>query len=149
MRSIQVSTDVFAAIWRDRRDGEDSEDSILRRRFDLDQEPEPAALDGPIGPIGTGFYDARYDATWDEGEEIFRVYKGTEFRAQARGRKWLLLNTGKTYPTLNALSKATAGHENAWNGWFYIDGNRRRSIAHKRNPSKVIRRIVTDEDLIA
>lgn len=144
MRTIQVSTDVFAAIWRDRKKSENSEDDILRRRFKLKPRTEVASWrDNP------GFYDARYDASWREGEEIFRVYKGGEYRARAQGGKWLLLNNGKHYPTLNALSRATVGQENAWKGWFYMSGNKRRPVAEKRNPTKVSRRTATEEDLFA
>jgi len=36
MRTIQVSVDTFAAIWADRRAGENSEDEILRRKFNAE-----------------------------------------------------------------------------------------------------------------
>jgi hypothetical protein len=39
VRTIQVSMDTFAAIWADRRAGENSEDAILRRKFNIEAAP--------------------------------------------------------------------------------------------------------------
>ena len=96
MRTIQVSTNVFAAIWRDRREGEDNEDQILGRKFNV---PRKRPVNGSAKQ---GFYDSRYDAHFPEGFEIFRVHKGTEYRAKAESGMWRL-NTGATYASLKEL----------------------------------------------
>lgn len=82
---------------------------------------EPTASQNP------GFSDPRFDLVLPEGFEIFRNYKGTEFRARATGGKWLLLNNGKLFPSLNQLSGGTSGNiENAWRNWYFMgrDGKR-------------------------
>lgn len=64
MRTIQVSTDTFAAIWADRRAGENSEDTILRRKFNVQAAP-PDAQDAVSSagrrpaPNGIGYQDLR------------------------------------------------------------------------------------------
>ena len=137
MRTIQVSTDVFAAVWRSRQEGENTEDQILRRVFHIKTlAPGPLSNGKP-----QGFQDLRNGASFDEGEEIFRVYKGTEYRARAEGGAWTLLNTGKRYLSVKELSDATVGHENAWTGWFYLDAKgRRRPVSDRRDSSKIHRR---------
>lgn len=40
MRSVQVSTDVYAAIWSKRQASEDSEDAILRRLLQIQPPPQ-------------------------------------------------------------------------------------------------------------
>ena len=84
MRTITVSTDVFATIWAKRRESEESEDAILRRLLGC-----PAA-DGPSrdaeagrGSARDGVYDARNGVHFREGLEVFRVYKGTHYLAVA------------------------------------------------------------------
>ncbi len=137
MRTIPVSTDVFAAIWADHQAGETNEDHILRRKYGVKaQSPERPYDDAP-----QGFYDARYGARFPESFEISRVHKGTKYRAHAEGGSWKLLNTGARYPSLKALSDATVGHENAWDGWFYLDADgRRRKVSAMRDPSLIRRR---------
>ncbi len=136
MRTIQVSTDVFAAIWRDRQEEEQSEDQILRRRYGLPSK-RPSGADAN----GSGFYDARYSARFAEGFEIFRSYKGKEYRARAERGAWKRLDTGVRYSTLRELSRATVGHENPWDGWYYVDASGKRSvISDMRDPSKISRR---------
>jgi hypothetical protein len=124
MRTINVTTDVYAAIWAAREPGEESEDVILKRVLNV-----PTATVQRKGQArnGEGFSDARFDLVLPEGFEIFRNYKGTEFRARATGGKWLLLQDGKLYPSLNQLSRATSGNiENAWRNWYFVaqDGKR-------------------------
>jgi hypothetical protein len=137
MRTIQVSTDVFAAIWRDRQEGEHNEDQMLRRRYGL---PKPSCSNG-ADSSDSGVHDPRYGVRFVEGFEIFRTYKGKEYRARAESGAWKLLNTGVRYSTLRALSQAVVGHENAWDGWRYTDpSGKRRPISDMRDPSKINRR---------
>jgi hypothetical protein len=126
VRTIQVSTDTFAAIWADRRAGENSEDAILRRKFNIEAAPidaQQASSSDNRRPssIGIGYYDRRFGAQFAEGFEIFRQYKGTDYSAKATSGAWLLMNTGDLYPSLNSLSKAIGAREDAWGGWRYRD----------------------------
>jgi hypothetical protein len=126
IRTIQVSTDTFAAIWADRRAGEHSEDAILRRRFNVEPAPSniqhaPSSADLRPSPTGIGYYDRRFGIRFTEGFEIFRHYKGTDYSAKATFGAWLLMNTGDLYASLNRLSKAIGAHEDAWHGWQYRD----------------------------
>jgi hypothetical protein len=115
MRNISVSTDVYAAIWAARQPSENDEDEILRRILEVTSPPaeKPAA--------GGGVVDQRNGVSFPEGFEIFRGYRNTQYRAVATNGEWLLMNNGKRYPTLNALSSAIGAVENAWMGWRYLD----------------------------
>ena len=78
MRSITISTDVFARIWSLRELGEDTEDMILRRVLEC---PSPSGSDPEIAPPSQhmiGFLDARHGVSFTEGFEVFRTYRGTE-----------------------------------------------------------------------
>jgi hypothetical protein len=148
MRTIQVSTDVFQAIWTDRREPEATEDQILRRKYGL----KIGAVASKETARPQGFHDARYGFSCEEGFEIFRVHLGTDYRARAEGGAWTLLNSGARYHSLKELSDATVGHENAWTGWWYLDeSGRRHRIAEMRDPSRIRRRrpqiVARDEDL--
>jgi len=134
MRTINVSTDVYAAIWASREAGEESEDSILKRVLkvsggQIQQQPVKA---------GEGFNDPRFDLVLPESFEIFRNYKHTEYRARATGGKWLLVNDGQLYPSLNQLSRATSGNiENAWRNWYFMDRDGKRHLIERlRNDVK-------------
>jgi hypothetical protein len=73
------------------------------------------------------------------GFEIYRTYKGKEYRAQAIQGFWFWNGTG--YPTLNELSSAIGiSHENAWASWFYDEKGRRYPVSNLREASKIIRR---------
>jgi hypothetical protein len=140
MRSISVSTDVFAKIWAQRRDGEDSEDAILRRVFGAPPaRPSTAALETNGA---AGFYSKRFDVRFPEGFEIFRNFKGTDYRARATGGHWQLQNDGEAYGSLSELSGAVGAKiENAWANWFFTDeAGERRPISVLRPASKVARR---------
>ena len=121
-RTITVSTDVFAAIWAKRQEGEDSEDDILRRIFGIaksEKDTEPRqALTGSGGCL-----DRRNNVHFPQGFEIFRIYKRKDYRAIAQDGSWLRLDTGNLYPTLNQLNASiAAGTENVWNGnWKFKD----------------------------
>jgi hypothetical protein len=123
MRNISVEMDTFAAIWADRRPGEDTEDAVIRRRFGV----KPA----PVREIPTkiGFSDLQLKHPLPEGFEIFRTYKGTEYRATAIDGQWLLANTGRKYPSLNQLSRAVSSNvENAWKNWYFKNQNGQRRL---------------------
>src|SRR5271168_341806 len=120
MRTIQVSTDTFAAIWADRCAGENSEDAIIGRRFNVQAAPTEVEQDAPPStdrhpsPSGPGYYDRRFGVQFAEGFEIFRHYKGTDYSAKATSHAWLLMNTGDLYGSPNRLSKAIGAQEDAW-----------------------------------
>ena len=118
MRNIQVSADVYAAIWKRQEPGEATEDEILRREFKLPL-TQP---NGPKTPDTTiGIYDRRNGVTFAAGFEVFRVYKGKESRAHARGGLWYREDTGESFPTLNQLSRSIGASEDAWQGWMHRD----------------------------
>jgi hypothetical protein len=135
MRNIQVSPDVFQAIWSARKPGQDSEDAILRGVFSLG----PALPERDI-TVTVGFHDPRYGVKLPVDFEIFRTYKGKEHRARAIQGFWHWNGTG--YGTLNELNKAigVAGPENAWKAWYYMDGERRRPLSDLRDQSTIVRR---------
>lgn len=120
-RTIPISTEVFAAIWASRQDGEETEDAILRRVLGCAKasEGDPAAA-LPASDTG-GVYDSRNGVSFPEGFEILRTYKRKEYRAHARNGFWVRADNGSRYPTLNQLnSSIAAGAENVWNGnWKY------------------------------
>jgi hypothetical protein len=126
-RSITVSTDLYAAIWRVQKPGEETEEEILRRLLGVPS--GQSAIQGT--PEKIGFSDPRFGIKLPDGFEIFRVYKGTEYRAKAVDGRWLLTNTGEMYPSFNQLSRAVTGgkSENTWFNWYYLDkGNKRQLI---------------------
>jgi hypothetical protein len=137
MRSIQVSTDVFAAIWAARVDGEPTEDAILHRVLKVKSGPTSKRdLE-----VTFGFRDTRFGVSLPAGFEIFRTYLGKEYRAQAVQGVWILGETGIGYTTLNELSNAIgASRENAWGAWFYMDGKKRRPISDLRDQTKIVHR---------
>lgn len=59
-RTIPVSTDVFAAIWSHRQEGEETEDAILRRILECQPAPDTATQANPqTTDISEGFIDRR------------------------------------------------------------------------------------------
>jgi hypothetical protein len=132
MRNIPIETDTFAAIWADRQPGEETEDAIIRRKFGV-KKPTPSM---PTGPYKVGFREARYGLELPEGFEIFRVYKGADYRATAVDGQWVLINSGNTYPSLHKLSRAVSGNvENAWNNWYFQSRfGSRRLVSELRDP---------------
>ena len=133
MRTIDISTDVFAAIWALRQNGEESEDAILKRVL-VGSNPETKNADHET-QIVIGVYDARNDVRFPEGFGIQRTYKGVTYKAVAEGGNWRRLDNGEEFPTLNQLNCSIAdGNENVWNGnWKYLDPNGRlRSINELR-----------------
>jgi hypothetical protein len=138
MRNIQVSADVFQAIWSVRKSGQDTEDAILRGILKI-AESDPSISKRDI-TVTVGFHDPRYDVRLEQGFEIHRRYKGKEYRAQAIQGFWRWNGTG--YPSLNELNKAIgiAGPENAWMAWYYFDGNSRHPLSDLRDQSTIVRR---------
>lgn len=142
MRSIQVSTFVFSAIWSSRQEGEETENEILERllRKPTDQAARFDAENN--SPAATGFSDPRYNVVFPEGMEIVRTYKGKVYRAIARRGAWYINNVDKPFHSLNALSREVAsGPENAWINWFFIDqDNVRRPISSLRDQARIPRK---------
>ncbi len=149
MRTIQVSLDVFQAIWTNRHPEEQSEDDILRRLILKEKAVHPSRPESMNGVIKQperdmrveiGFHDPRYGVELPAGFEIFRTYKGREYRAQAVQGFWILGDKG--YGTLNELNGALGvGSENAWKVWFYKDDQgRKRPLSDLRDQSRIIRR---------
>ena len=136
-RMIDVSTEVFAAIWARRQDGEETENAILQRLLGLAPriESAPAAPAPATSRSQPGFYDSRNGVTFPRGFEIFRSYKRKEYRAVAQDGHWRRLDTGALFPSLNKLNASiAAGNENVWNGnWKFRDeGGAVKSIATLR-----------------
>lgn len=130
-RSIDVSTDVYAAIWAARRPGENCEDAVLARVLGCNGTPsQQGELESQ--PSSGGVYDSRNNVHFEEGFEIFRNYKSRRYEAVAKSGLWVRKDTGASYATLNQLNSSIAqGAENVWNGnWKFRDGNgAERSIA--------------------
>jgi hypothetical protein len=137
MRTIQVSTEVFAAIWAARQPGENNEDDTLRRVLHVPQAPPSPSTSTP-----QGWTQKRFNVSVPEGFRIERNYKGTDYEAEATGGSWKLLNTGMTYPSLTALSEAIqTGIENVWANWYYTDEQgKRRPVSDLRDPQTIRKR---------
>lgn len=121
MRTIQVSTEVYAAIWAARQAGEENEDHVLQRvlkAMPATERPTPDAK-----PSASGIFDGRSGVHFSEGLQIFRHYKGRDYRAVARSGHWYREDNGQPYRSLNRLnSSIVAGSENVWNGnWKFQD----------------------------
>lgn len=144
MRTIQVSTEVYAAIWADRQEGEESEDAMLRRKYRVPRKQMAPAPTTPMprGDKQDGFAEPRYGFVVPEGFEIFRTFLGKEYRARATRGAWRLDSDGRLYPSLNALSTAIGTQiENVWMNWLY----RRPSgetvpVSELRDPSRITKR---------
>lgn len=122
-RTIEVETDVYAAIWADRKSGEDTEDEILARKYGVQrQKTQPVALSDRVG-----WTDPRHGVELKEGQQIFRVYKGQEYRATATDGYLVRTDNNVKYNSLNQLSRSIHDNvENAWNNWYVAlkDGQR-------------------------
>lgn len=118
MRHIAISTDVFAAIWQQRRDGEDTEEAILRRLLGLPAEPKVKTRENSP----QGFLDDRSGTFFPQGMVIFRKYKGKDIRARAVNGFWLHEISQRKFSSLNRLSQHFVdANENAWVNWKYED----------------------------
>lgn len=140
MRTIPVSTEVFSAIWAARQDGEETEDDVLRRVLGC----SPKATETVTASSQKQGIDIpQFGVNFPEGFEIYRTYKGNEFRARVTNGEWFLLNNNRRYPSLHKLSKAVVGgRENSWNNWKYLTPEGRDALIDKlRDPSKIERRV--------
>jgi hypothetical protein len=117
------------------RQGEESEDEILRRLLWSSAERSEHSA-------GKGVADSRYAVSFPEGFTIFRRYLGKDFRAVANDGRWLLQNSGKSFGSLNELSKAIgAKTENAWVNWnFEGDDGEVKKVSELRKPSLIVQR---------
>ena len=113
-RMISVSTDVFAAIWAHRREGEESEEAILRRILGCTKAGTQADI---------GYLDTRNNVSFPPGFRIFRTYKRKEYAAVADEGYWRRTDNGQTYSSLNQLNSSIATkNENVWGGqWKFRD----------------------------
>lgn len=120
LRTISISTDVFAAIWAQRQGDEQNEDAILRHVLGCESTQEKSPIILTTNGQG-GVFDTRNDVHFPQGFKAFRNYKRREYEAIAQDGMWLRPDTGKLYQTLNQLNGSiTAGNENIWNGnWKY------------------------------
>jgi hypothetical protein len=138
MRTIQISTDVFAALWAARRGNEQTEDEILRVLLKLKAAERPPI---PRATGKTGFNDGRAGLRFSEGFEIFRNYLGTEYRARATNGSWVRLDTAKSYPSLNQLNQSIGGKfQNAWRSWYCTENGKRRLLHELRDPQNIHKR---------
>lgn len=134
MRTITVSTDVFARIWSLRGKGEETEDAILRRVL-CDVGRERDSKNPTMSPGGgDGVFDARHGVRFPEGFEIERTYLGKRYSAIVRNGRWAIHGIGGEFARLNELSRAVGTKtENAWVNWFYFDHEgRRRPVSDLR-----------------
>jgi hypothetical protein len=141
MRTISVSTDVFALLWSLRKPGEETEDAVLKRI--LKARASDASMPADISsPQRGGVYDARHRVSFPEGFELFRSYLGREYRARAIGGRWILQDDGRACGSLNELSRAIGARtENAWANWFYLDEfGQRRAVSNLRQPGTIASR---------
>jgi hypothetical protein len=139
VRTIQVSDATYAAIWARWKEGDDGEDGILRREFGVKgSRPEASERAGGRGRVG--YRDNRYGVEFEEGFSVFRTYKGHDYRAIAEKDGWTL-SDGRRANSLNILSSLIgAATENAWMGWYFQDGSKKRLIAELRDQEKITRR---------
>jgi hypothetical protein len=141
-RTIQVSTDVFAAIWAARMPGENTEDDVLRRMLRAPMRSDPPEQVAAQNE-GTGFVDLRYGVRVPRGFEIERTFKNRRYRARAENGGWALEGSGQMFPTLTALSEGIGtGIENVWVNWHFIDPQtgERRSMSSLRDKTKIGKR---------
>jgi hypothetical protein len=139
MRMIEVSTDVFAALWA-RRDGEQSEDEILRTLLKLKPADKPA--EPPARPK-VGYADPRNGLQFPEGFEVFRNYLGTTYRAHAINGAWVRQDNGEAYASLNALNQSVgAKFQNAWRSWYCMKNGKKKLLHDMRDPRNIHSRSV-------
>ena len=139
MRNIQISTDVFQAIWAARRPDEEDEDAILRRLLEI--RPSKAGI-GTADVGGKPWIDRQYGISFPHGFEMFRRRKGKEFRARVVDGKWQVNGQGISAKSINQVSNAVgAAGENGWVGWNYRSpSGEEKKISELRDPDHIIRR---------
>jgi hypothetical protein len=128
MRTIVISTDVFAALWARRQPDEDGENAVLERLLGLPKGPPIDAQALVFNDRGRarnagadgqgGIYNHWFDVHFPAGFEVFRNYKGREYRAMVRDGRWVM--DGRNFPSLFSLSMAIIdSRENPWMHWKY------------------------------
>lgn len=139
MRSIQISADVFQAIWAARNPGEDEEDAILRRLLNIQQSDAGA---GSANGEGKPWIDRQYGVSFPHGFEMFRRRKGREYRARVVDGKWQINGQAVSANSINQVSNAVgAVGENGWVGWKYLSlSGEGKKISDLRDPDQIIRR---------
>jgi hypothetical protein len=138
MRTIEVSTDVFAALWAARRGDEQTEDEILRSLLKLKPAEKPAVSPAPPK---IGYADPRNGLQFPEGFEVFRNYLGTQYRARAINGAWVREDNGEVYPSLNALNQSVgAKFQNAWRSWYCMEGGQKKLLHDLRKQENIKRR---------
>lgn len=144
VRTINISTDVYARIWSLRKPGEETEDDILRRELGCEGPPSAGHREGGVAKAAEepGFVDDRFGFRVPSGFTISRVFRGRVRKAIASNGMWRLDGEGRAFSSLNELSQAIgAGRENAWTNWFYVDGaGRRNPVGSLRNADMIVRR---------
>jgi hypothetical protein len=138
-RSIEVSHDLFAAIWRAQLPGEKSEHEILCRLLKVPEPAKPTSL--PPTENG-GFADARFGFSVPAGFRVHRVYMGTRYEAYAEGNAWVRADTGQGHSSLGDLSRSIgAKTENPWFHWHFQrhDGSEGR-VGELRDEKTIVRR---------
>ena len=116
MRTIQISPDVFQAIWAGRVGGEDDEDTILRRLLAI--KPSPVVQSNST----KAWVDTRSGTRFPEGFQIFRRYLGKNHSAQVFNGEWRVDGRPIRARSVNELSRVIGTKtENAWVNWNYTD----------------------------
>ncbi|MDR3644145.1 MAG: hypothetical protein P4M02_03620 [Clostridia bacterium] len=155
MKTITISNSLYGALWSCAKEDDQSEEDILRRLLAADKARPNAKFFGEMVQLpasvstqdgGKGYYDRRFGVYFPPGFEVFRTYKGKDFRAYVSDGKWQLEGHMVPLDTLSALSaKIGAQTENAWMGWRYKakDGSQP-FISELRDPSKIVPRGKSD-----
>jgi len=137
MRAIQVSVDVFQAIWAARQAGEEDEDAILQRLLGVKIAVIPAKSSN-----GRAWIDGQYGVSFHNGFEMFRRFKGKDYLAQVADGQWEINRQKVVAKSINEVSKAIgAERENGWAGWnFRTQTGQVKKISEMRDPERIIRR---------
>ncbi|MFO1104216.1 MAG: hypothetical protein U1E20_15085 [Methylocystis sp.] len=148
MRTVAISTDVFAAIWANRLAGEDSEDAILRRLFNVAADNFRERTDSNLTKIsesvdsparsGTPIVDSTNGVRFEHGFKVYRFAKGVQYEAEVQDGQWLLKHDKKLYSSINQMSQALGLQENVWNHWYYIDGRGKQKKLNELRPRSLI-----------
>jgi hypothetical protein len=159
LNRIHVDSEVFAALWRQRRPGEDSENDILRRLYGLSGDigdvggpagavtavpaanapvVNPPSLEGALGQRASdekplvrspGIIHREGATPFEDGFAIFRSFQGREYHAEAVKGGWRLAGDGRIHASLEALNQAIGVAFE--NAWM---GWSYRNAANKRRP---------------
>ena len=141
MRDVQISTDVFARIWSLRREGEDSEDAILRRVLWEGNSVANSNASASLTHVG-GLVDERFGVVFPEGFQIERKYLGKRYFATVQNGRWVIEGIPGHFARLNELSRAIGTRtENAWVNWSFVDTSGRRCpVSDLRDPNRIATR---------